>query len=243
MQKILNYLTEIILGIVSLLVLGLYGLWYYESFVTKEQTVPAVNLEIENQEMGSSQKQAVKYVEIKGAVEKPGVYSITEDTIINDVVNMAGGFKKGAYTNNINLSMKLEDQTVIYIYTSSEYSKFQKKEETESVVIQKCECPTYDITDCTNVGSSVVEKEESNSSLGETNQENIEDTHNNSSKVNINTANVEQLISLNGIGDVKAKAIIEYRETNGNFSSIEDIKKVSGISESLYEKIKDSITI
>lgn len=61
--------------------------------------------------------------------------------------------------------------------------------------------------------------------------------------ININTASLEQLQTLNGIGESKAKSIVEYRTTNGNFKSIEEIKNVSGISESLYEKIKDSITI
>ena len=61
--------------------------------------------------------------------------------------------------------------------------------------------------------------------------------------ININTASLEQLQTLNGIGESKAKSIVEYRTTNGNFKSIEEIKNVSGISESLYEKIKDSISI
>ena len=54
---------------------------------------------------------------------------------------------------------------------------------------------------------------------------------------------IEELKSLNGIGDAKASAIIEYRSKNGGFKSIDDIKNVNGISESLYEKIKDSITV
>jgi competence protein ComEA len=54
---------------------------------------------------------------------------------------------------------------------------------------------------------------------------------------------VEELTTLNGIGEAKAIKIIEYRNTNGLFKSIEDIKNVSGIGETFYEKIKDSITI
>ena len=60
-------------------------------------------------------------------------------------------------------------------------------------------------------------------------------------KININTADKDLLCSLPGIGDAKAEAIIAYREENGGFSDIGDIMNVSGIGESLYEKIRDLI--
>lgn len=60
-------------------------------------------------------------------------------------------------------------------------------------------------------------------------------------KVNINTATLEDLKILNGIGDSKAKSIIEYREQNGGFKSIEDIKNVTGIGEKMFERIKEQI--
>ena len=59
--------------------------------------------------------------------------------------------------------------------------------------------------------------------------------------VNINTATIEQLKTLNGIGDSKAKSIIEYREQSGGFKSKEDIKNVTGIGEKMFERIKDQI--
>ena len=61
--------------------------------------------------------------------------------------------------------------------------------------------------------------------------------------VNINTASVQELTSLSGIGESRALAIIAYRDTIGRFTSIEEIKNVTGIKEGLYEKIKDHITI
>ena len=60
--------------------------------------------------------------------------------------------------------------------------------------------------------------------------------------ININSATLTELMSLNGIGEAKAKAIIEYRNQN-SFSCIEDIMKVSGISEAVFNKIKDDITV
>lgn len=62
-------------------------------------------------------------------------------------------------------------------------------------------------------------------------------------KVNINTGTLEDLKTLNGIGDSKAKSIIEYREQNGGFKSIEDIKNVTGIGEKMFERIKEQIEI
>lgn len=64
-----------------------------------------------------------------------------------------------------------------------------------------------------------------------------------SGKVNINTATKEELMTLSGIGESRAKSIINYRESHGGFSAIEDIMNVSGIKEAAFEKIKDSICV
>lgn len=61
--------------------------------------------------------------------------------------------------------------------------------------------------------------------------------------VNINTADEKELDTLPGVGPAKAQDIISYREENGAFKSIEDIKNVKGIGESSYEKLKDKITV
>lgn len=61
--------------------------------------------------------------------------------------------------------------------------------------------------------------------------------------VNINTANLHQLWSIKGLGEKKAYAIIEYRKQNGDFSSIDDLVKVSGIGEKTLETIRKYITV
>lgn len=65
----------------------------------------------------------------------------------------------------------------------------------------------------------------------------------NGAKINLNTATREDLMTLNGIGEAKADAILRYREEHGNFSSIEDIKKIEGIKDGIFNKVKDQITV
>ena len=62
-------------------------------------------------------------------------------------------------------------------------------------------------------------------------------------KININTASKTQLMTIPGIGEAKASAIIKYREENGLFSSIEDVKKVEGIKDGVFTKMKEYILI
>lgn len=61
--------------------------------------------------------------------------------------------------------------------------------------------------------------------------------------ININTATLEEFQTLTGIGESKASAIIEYRETSGGFKAVEDIKNVSGIGEKTFEKIRDKLSV
>ncbi|MBW1649675.1 MAG: helix-hairpin-helix domain-containing protein [Deltaproteobacteria bacterium] len=62
-------------------------------------------------------------------------------------------------------------------------------------------------------------------------------------KVNVNTATAEELATLKGIGPAIAEKVIEYREQNGPFATTEDIKKVSGIGDQIFEDNKDMITV
>ncbi len=61
--------------------------------------------------------------------------------------------------------------------------------------------------------------------------------------ININTANEKRLMDIPGIGEIKAKSIIDYREKNGGFKNIEELKNIDGIGEKTFEKLKDTITL
>tara|TARA_B100000315_G_scaffold76024_1_gene69581 strand:- start:193 stop:492 length:300 start_codon:yes stop_codon:yes gene_type:complete len=62
-------------------------------------------------------------------------------------------------------------------------------------------------------------------------------------KININTATVEELSSLQGIGEKKAESIVEHREKAGPFAKIEDLKEVKGVGDKIFDKIKDQIAV
>ena len=69
------------------------------------------------------------------------------------------------------------------------------------------------------------------------------DTPYSDGKVNINTAGLEELMTLKGVGESRARAIIEYREQQGSFETPEDIMNISGIKEGVFSKIKDQIAV
>lgn len=71
----------------------------------------------------------------------------------------------------------------------------------------------------------------------------VKNTESSDGKININTADKTQLVTLPGIGESKAAAIITYRETHGSFQSIEELMEINGIKEGVFQKIRDMITI
>ncbi len=158
-------------------------------------------------------KDELMYVHVCGAVNQSGVYMLAAGSRVIDAVSLAGGFSEDAAVDAINQAQKLTDGLRLYI-------------------------PTLDDLDNTNISQ---EEYPVITSTPVNNPSN--DMEGNENKVNINVADKKTLMTLPGIGDSKAQSIITYREKNGKFSSIEDIQKISGIKEAVYNKIKDIITV
>lgn len=177
--------------------------------------------EIQNKE--NDQNVTIK-VDIKGSVKNPGVYQMKENDRVIDVINIAGGLLKEADTSLINLSKIVKDEMVIKVYNKNEIKKLDNKETIIKYIETECNCEDKINDACIN------------------NDVNVTETKTENKKISINTATDSELDSLPGIGLSKAKDIINYRNNNGNFKTIEDIKNVSGIGDSLFEKIKDLIT-
>lgn len=234
-----KYLNIFLISFVILLIIIQYGLFAYFYYVKgfKSDNINQVQEVVETFKNDSNEKEKLSefYVEIKGAVNSPGVFKVNSDNIINDVINMAGGLKNNAYTKNINLSKNVSKEMVVYVYTNYEYSLLNTKEETT-----ECNCPKQDISICTDKGTSIITSDEGKPEEYFNSDSKSESKNN---KVNINTSTKEVLTSLSGIGDAKAQKIIDYRNENGLFKSIEDLKNVTGISEKLFEQIKEFITI
>lgn len=172
------------------------------------------------------------FVDIKGAVNNPGVYEMKENSRVIDVISSAGGLKENADTSIINLGKKVFDEMFIVIYTKDEIDKYKDKT-SSSYNIQK------------EIESSYISIDENNDAqiANNSSEQKNANTKKNNDLININTAKKDELLTISGIGESKAEAIIKYRKENGNFSQIEDIKNVSGIGDAVFEKIKKYITI
>lgn len=230
-KETFDYYSNIIFTVLFIFLLsGVIYLVYTKTVKTDKKTN-------EIKETIVADKEEVKEIEnikvdIKGEVKRPSVYEISKDSNVSDLIKLAGGLTKNATTENINLSKKLEDQMVVKVFSKKE---LQKKENNS---VSECVCKEVNIEKCEN--STIVKQTGENINVDVINNKNTTSTN---KLISINTATKEELTTLNSVGEAKALSIIAYRESNGPFKSIEEIKNVSGIGDALFEKIKDSITI
>ena len=154
------------------------------------------------------------YVDIKGAIKVPQVVPVTPGMRVHDVVEMAGGVTGEADQSQVNLAQLVTDQMVIYVPKVGE----EVSPSTEALVAD----------------SKVTESAVSEISGDATSDGDL---------VNINTADTTMLQTLSGIGEKRAADIINYRETNGLFETVDDLDQVSGIGEKTMEKLRPLITV
>lgn len=124
-------------------------------------------------------------VEVKGEVNKPGVYEIPYQSNVKDAIEAASGFRESANQEAINQANIVKQNDVIHVPKINNEKK----------------------------------------------------------QISINTATMEQLTTLNGVGPSTAQKIIDFRNEHGCFQTIEDIMKVKGIKQKLFDKMKDQITL
>lgn len=216
-QKIMIVSGAIVVFIILFIVAFKY--FYSEEKIDNTQNILEENQIKENiiEQFEFTKTKNKIVVHVIGEVNNPGVVELNEGARIIDAINKCGGATENSDLSIINLAYILEDGVQIYI---------PKKNEN----LHDKELFVSDAGKSLIMESATKENENENTTL-------------NSTKVNINIANEEKLKSLPGVGESMAKRIIDYRNKNGKFNSIEDIKKVTGIGDSKYENIKEYLTI
>lgn len=220
---------RVVMGVVlvacALLVVGLgaLGARRSESFVIdrNEQSASSSSAsEASGEDDGGSTSNGggdsadVVVVDVGGAVASPQVVRLSAGARVDDAIQAAGGLTEDADTTSLNRASKIEDGAKVYV---------PREGETASAGTVATEVGTG----ATGVSGSVSTSTGSGSS----------------GLVNINTATLEELDTLPGVGPSTAQAIIDDRTQNGPFSSIEDLMRVSGIGDKKFANMKSGITI
>ena len=185
-----------VVGGAILLLVGVGGLLPKKEEAVEESEAVVTTVLAEKTE--ESTLEAVIFVDIKGAVKKPGIYQMKVGDRVKDALDAAGGLTEEADSQKVNLAKRLEDQMAIVVPKVGEEAE--------------------------EIPAGATSKEEAKEG-----------------KVNINTATVEELKTLKGVGEKKAEAIIEYRKKNGSFQTKEDLMKVRGIGKKLFESFQERI--
>ncbi|WP_395318993.1 helix-hairpin-helix domain-containing protein [Fructilactobacillus frigidiflavus] len=153
------------------------------------------------------------FVDVKGAVLNPGVYQATRSMRGTDLIKMAGGFNEHADRNQVNLAKKVTDQEILYIPIQGEISA----------------------NPVTNLGNPT-DKSNNDGKTGS-------DTKASGDKINLNEADATKMQTINGVGQKKAEKIIDYRNQNGPFKSVDDLKNVPGFGDRTVANLKPSLSV
>lgn len=151
-------------------------------------------------------------VYVSGRVEHPGVVKVIAGSRAIDVVNAAGGLLSGADVAKINLAQVVKDGMQIHVPG-------------QPIIVGDANQIQYSGPTGTlrnNAPATGTKRDEE--------------------KININTAEASELDKLPGVGPAMAAKIVEYRKANGAFHDGEDLKKVKGLSDAKYQKLKDKIS-
>ena len=160
-----------------------------------------------------------------GAVVSPGVYEIRENQYLYEALDEAGGLADSAAEEYIHMVYQILNPISVYIPTYVEVEDFLRNPQSDSGLMEiGIQQGILRVGEFVPVGSD----------------SQIQDG---AGIVNINTADAKTLQQLPGIGESTATAIVRYRETNGDFTTIEDIMKVAGIKQGRFDALKEFISV
>ncbi len=176
-------------------------------------------------EAGSgSDAEMLIYVQVSGAVVRPGVYALPAGARIFQAIELAGGLTGEAESSSLNQAGFLADGQMVYVMDKEEAAAWAAGASAEDGSGAVPGMPGGDVSE----GQPGRARSDGGAEDG---------------KVNLNTATESDLMALPGIGAAKAKSILAWREENGGFSQIEDLMKIQGIKEGVFSKIKDSVKV
>ena len=226
-----NKKQKIVIGIIGAIIIMAFLYYIYakedDSIISTEENITENVVEkSEKSEKTTNEETNKIVVHVSGAVNQEGIVELQENSRISDAINVAGGLKENADTKHINLAFKLEDGMKIYIPTIEETKEQNTQIQNQNRIDETSKYVTS--------SSGVVQEEQTNAQQSEQKK---------NEKININIATQTELETLPGIGPATSLKIINYREENGKFETIEEIKEVSGIGDAKYENIKDLICV
>lgn len=205
------------------------------------QDLPNTGQSVDTANAESAHQTEEIYVHVCGAVKEPGVYALSAGSRFYEAVEAAGGFTGEACQDYLNMAAVLADGSRLEIPTLEEVKEREEAEKTKEKAGGEKETETYcyytleeerdssaDVQNGMTGGSTADTDGAGNASEG---------------LVNINTADIAGLCALPGVGEGRAKAIIEYREKQGGFQKKEDIMQVSGIGEKMYARMEAYLTV
>lgn len=161
-------------------------------------------------------------VYVCGAVQNAGVYTLAPGSRVYEAIAAAGGLTEEAEPRALNQAQLLEDGQQITVYTREEIETVGSNSGSRTAGLPA------DGLSGEAAGGDGGAGSDSEAGAG---------------LVNLNTAGREELMTLSGVGEARAAAIIAYREQNGGFTSPEEIMQIEGIGEKSYERLKDRITV
>jgi competence protein ComEA len=160
-----------------------------------------------------TEAEALICVHVCGCVKYPGVYELPQNSRVYEAIEAAGGFTEEGARDFLNLAMELEDTMKVEVPGLEQIEQWQREGKLSQAGFPVSSLPE----------AAYGDKQ--------------------AALVNLNTASMEELMTLKGIGESRAGDIIRYRQEAGGFQAIEDIMNVPGIKEGAFEKIKDYITV
>lgn len=250
-----------------LLFVAVAGLLYTNLFVGAEERPPttsstSVTTFVTSASTSTTTTEALLFVDLKGAVLRPGVYPAKQGTRLYEIILLAGGMLPDADASMLNLAVTVYDamvvmvpfqqttspvnhETVLVTIAGEVLAPGQVRVKKGATLLEailaaggatiKADLSGFLLSGVVSEGMSIVIPA-IGSGVTAVNPPA-------SNLININTASLAVLVTLPGIGDILGQRIIDYRAEFGPFETIEDIMKVSGIKTSVYEQVKDRIRV